>query len=228
MFDLVFSSMLTAGSLSAGTFFLLLGMALALGAVIALVYTVRSDYTKSFVVTLALLPAMVCTVILMVSGSLGAGLAVAGTFSLVRFRSAPGSAREIGAVFLSMATGLACGMGCPWLAAVFAVAVSAAYLLFMTTSFGEKRGGDARKTLQITVPEDLEYGGIFDDLFQKYTTRARMTRVKTTNLGSLNRLTYDITLRSPGKEKEFIDALRCRNGNLEISLAERAAEGCEL
>ena len=98
----------------------------------------------------------------------------------------------------------------------------------MTTSFGEKRGGDLRKTLQITVPEDLEYGGIFDDLFARYTTQARMTRVKTTNLGSLNRLTYDITLRRAGVEKELIDALRCRNGNLEISLAERAAEGGEL
>ena len=228
MSDTVFSSILTEGSLSAGTYVLLLAAALVLGAVIALVYTIRGDYTKSFVVTLALLPAMVTAVILMVSGSLGAGVAVAGTFSLVRFRSAPGSAREIGAVFLSMAAGLACGMGCPWLAAIFTAVVGAAYLLYMTTSFGEKRGGDLRKTLQITVPEDLEYGGIFDDLFSEYTTQARMTRVKTTNLGSLNRLTYEITLRRPGVEKAFLDALRCRSGNLEISLAERSAEGCEL
>ena len=228
MSDTVFSSVLTEGSLSAGTYVLLLAAALVLGAVIALVYTIRGDYTKSFVVTLALLPAMVTAVILMVSGSLGAGVAVAGTFSLVRFRSAPGSAREIGAVFLSMATGLACGMGCPLAAAVLTLAVSAVYLGYMFSSFGEKRGGDLRKTLQITVPEDLEYGGIFDDLFSEYTTQARMTRVKTTNLGSLNRLTYEITLRRPGVEKAFLDALRCRNGNLEISLAERSAEGCEL
>ena len=228
MSDTVFSSVLTEGSLSAGTYVLLLAAALVLGAVIALVYTIRGDYTKSFVVTLALLPAMVTAVILMVSGSLGAGVAVAGTFSLVRFRSAPGSAREIGAVFLSMAAGLACGMGCPLAAAVLTLAVSAVYLGYMFSSFGEKRGGDLRKTLQITVPEDLEYGGIFDDLFSEYTTQARMTRVKTTNLGSLNRLTYEITLRRPGVEKAFLDALRCRNGNLEISLAERSAEGCEL
>ncbi len=228
MSDTVFSSILTEGSLSAGTYVLLLAAALVLGAVIALVYTIRGDYTKSFVVTLALLPAMVTAVILMVSGSLGAGVAVAGTFSLVRFRSAPGSAREIGAVFLSMAAGLACGMGCPLAAAVLTLAVSAVYLGYMFSSFGEKRGGDLRKTLQITVPEDLEYGGIFDDLFSEYTTQARMTRVKTTNLGSLNRLTYEITLRRPGVEKAFLDALRCRNGNLEISLAERSAEGCEL
>ena len=228
MSDSIFGSILTESTLSGGTFLLLLAAALALGALIAFVYTIRSDYTKSFVVTLALLPAMVCTVVLMVSGSLGASLAVAGTFSLVRFRSAPGSAREIAAVFLSMATGLACGMGCPALAAVFAVIVSLVSLLYNLSSFGETRGEDLRKTLHITVPEDLEYAGIFDDLFAEYTTQARMTRVKTTNLGSLNRLTYDITLRRPGTEKALIDALRCRNGNLEISLSQRAAEGGEL
>jgi len=224
MNESIFASILSSGALSAGTYALLLGTALVLGAMIALIYTIRSDYTKSFVVTLALLPAMVCTVVLMVSGSLGASLAVAGTFSLVRFRSAPGSAREIAAVFLSMAAGLACGMGCPALAAVFAAAVSLMLLLYTVTGFGERRSGDLRRSLQITVPEDLEYGGIFDDLFSEYTVRARMTRVKTTNLGSLNRLTYDITLRRPGTEKAFIDALRCRNGNLEISLAERSGE----
>ncbi len=228
MSENLFASILTEGAMSAGTYLLLLGTALVLGALIAFLYTLRSEGTKSFVVTLALLPAMVCTVVLMVSGSLGASLAVAGTFSLVRFRSAPGSAREIAAVFLSMATGLACGMGCPVLAAVFAAAVSLMFLLYSASSFGEKRGGDLRKTLQITVPEDLEYAGVFDDLFAEYTAQSRLTRVKTTNLGSLNRLTYDVTLRRPGTEKALIDALRCRNGNLEISLSECSAEGGEL
>ena len=228
MAETLFASVLSDGALTVGNYLLLMGTALLLGALIAFLYTVRADYTKSFVVTLALLPVMVCTVVLMVSGSLGASLAVAGTFSLVRFRSAPGSAREIAAVFLSMATGLACGMGYPGLAAVFAVTVSLVYLLYNVSSFGEKRGGDLRKTLQITVPEDLEYAGVFDDLFAEYTTQARLTRVKTTNLGSLNRLTYSVTLRREGCEKALIDALRCRNGNLEISLSERASEGGEL
>ena len=223
-----FSTLLTGGSLTAGTYLLLLGTALALGALIAFVYSLRAESTKGFTVTLALLPPMVATVILMVSGSLGAGLAVAGTFSLVRFRSAPGSAREIAAVFLAMAAGLACGMGCPALAAVFTVVTLLFFLLYMSTGFGEKKSAGSRRTLQITVPEDLEYAGIFDDIFAEYTTQARLIRVKTTNLGSLNRLTYDITLRRMGEEKAMIDALRCRNGNLEISLAERAAEGGEL
>ncbi len=228
MSDMLLSSLLSDGSLSVGKLLLVLLSALALGVIVSLCYTCRTEYTKSFVVTLALLPPMVAVVILMVNGSLGAGVAVAGTFSLVRFRSAPGSAREIGAVFLSMAAGIACGMGYPGAAAIFTLIVCAAYLVLTVIGFGEKRGEDLHKTLTVTVPEDLEYGGIFNDLFERYTTRARLTRVKTTNLGSLNRLSYDVTLRKSGEEKEFIDAIRCRNGNLEISLASRAAEGGEL
>ena len=228
MSELILSSVLTGGSLTLGRFLLLLAAALAVGVVISLVYTCRAEYTKSFVVTLALLPAVAATIVLMVSGSLGASVAVAGTFSLVRFRSAPGSAREIAAVFLSMAAGIACGMGYPWMALVFTLLVCAAYLALMLTSFGEERTDSLRKTLLITVPEDLEYNGVFGDIFDTYTASARMTRVKTTNLGSLNRLTYDITLRRPGEEKALIDALRCRNGNLEISLAAHTAEGGEL
>ena len=228
MFDNLFTSILTTGALSAGKYALLLAVSVALGLVIAWFYTRRAEYTKGFAVTLALLPAMVCTVILMVSGSLGASVAVAGTFSLVRFRSAAGTAREIGAVFLSMAAGLACGMGCPALAAMFTVVVCLVYLLLMSTSFGEPKTEALQKTLNITVPEDLEYAGIFDDIFDQYTSQARLTRVKTTNLGSLNRLTYDVTLRRAGEEKAMIDALRCRNGNLEIGLAVRTAGDSQL
>jgi hypothetical protein len=201
MFDTIFTSILSSGSLTAGKYALLLCVSLALGLVIAWFYTRRAEYTKGFVVTLALLPAMVCTVILMVSGSLGASVAVAGTFSLVRFRSAAGTAREIGAVFLSMAAGLACGMGCPALAAVFTLAVCLVYLALMSTPFGEPKTEALQKTLNITLPEDLEYAGIFDDIFEKYTTEAKLLRVKTTNLGSLNRLTYDVTLRRTGRKK---------------------------
>lgn len=228
MLDTIFSSVLNSGSVTAGKYALLLGTALALGLLIAVTYTRQGDHTKGFVVTLALLPAMVATVILMVSGSLGASVAVAGTFSLVRFRSAPGTAREIAAVFLAMATGLACGMGCPGLAAVFTGVLCLMYLLLMGSRLGRPRDEAARKILRITVPEDLEYAGIFDDLFERYTTRSRLTQVKTTNLGSLNRLTYDVTLRQSGEEKAFIDALRCRNGNLEISLSEHVAAESQL
>ena len=202
--------------------------ALVLGAVQALVYRLNNRCTKSFAVTLATLPAVVSVVILMVNGSVGAGVAVAGTFSLVRFRSAPGTGKEIAAVFISMAIGLACGMGCVGYAALFTLILCLADTFYSRSSFGEEAGGSRRKSLQVTIPEDLEYNEIFDDLFREYTSEAKLTRVKTTNLGSLNKLSYDITLRAPGTEKALIDAIRCRNGNLEISLAEQSTEANEL
>ena len=224
----IFSCTLSSGTLTAGQFLLLFAAAIALGLIIALVYSRCGDCTKSFAVALALLPGIVCVVILMVSGSIGAGVAVAGTFSLVRFRSAPGTAREILAVFLAMAAGLACGMGCVAVAAVFTVLVCLLYALLSRSHFGEEKNGDRHRTMHITVPESLEYAGAFDDIFDTYTESRRLVHVKTTSLGSLNRLTYDIMLRRAGEEKAFIDALRCRNGNLEISLMQHAAEGCEL
>ena len=224
----IFAGTLSSGTLTAGQFLLLFAAAIALGLIIALVYSRCGNCTKSFAVMLALLPGIVCVVILMVSGSIGAGVAVAGTFSLVRFRSAPGTAREILAVFLAMAAGLACGMGCVAVATVFTVLVCLLYALLSRSHFGEEKNGDRHRTMHITVPESLEYAEAFDDIFDTYTESRRLVHVKTTSLGSLNRLTYDIMLRRAGEEKAFIDALRCRNGNLEISLMQRAAEGCEL
>lgn len=216
------------GALSVGGFLICIVSALVLGAAITVVYRLCSETTKSFSVTLATLPAIVCVVILMVSGSLGAGVAVAGTFSLVRFRSAPGTAREIGAIFTAMAVGLACGMGYPVFALMFTAILCAVYLLYQKTGFGENRNEPMRRELRITVPEDLEYGGMFDDILARYASESRLAQVKTTNLGSLNRLTYDVTLREAGTEKAFIDALRCRNGNLEISLTARGEAASEL
>mgnify|MGYP004559110193 CR=1 FL=1 len=157
-----------------------------------------------------------------------ATLAGSATAHAQGFRSAPGTAREILAVFLAMAAGLACGMGCAAVAAVFTILVCLLYALLSRSHFGEEKNGDRHRTLHITVPESLEYAGAFDDIFETYTATHRLVRVKTTSLGSLNRLTYDIMLRRAGEEKAFIDALRCRNGNLEISLTQHAAEGCEL
>lgn len=172
-----------------------------------------------------MLPAIVAVIIMMVNGSIGASVAVAGTFSLVRFRSAPGTAREICAVFLAMAVGLACGMGYVAFAAIFAVILALVTVAYDRVGFLEKRDGGVEKVLKVTVPEDLDYEGMFDDLFKKYTTRARLTSVKTSNLGSLNKLHYNVTMKKVGTDKEFIDELRCRNGNLEISLAMLADSG---
>ena len=211
------------GSVSAGDYALVLASAIVLGLGIAWTFTRGTSHTKGFAVMLALLPAIAATIVLMVSGSLGASVAVAGTFSLVRFRSAPGTAREIGALLLSMTAGLACGMGWPVLSAAFTLAMCALYLVLMRTPFGDPKTDEREKTLHITVPEDLEYANVFTDVLDEYTTEYRMTQVKTTNLGSLNRLTYELRFRQSGQEKAFMDALRCRNGNLEISLSARQA-----
>lgn len=187
--------------------------ALVLGVLAALVFTYKSSHTGSLTVALALLPCVVAMVIMMVNGNVGAGLAVAGTFALVRFRSAPGTAREITGLFFSVALGLACGMGFVGLAAVFFVIVSAALLLMTLTHFGEKGG---TRTLKITIPENLDYDGLFDDLFAEYTNSHELVRVRTTNMGTLFELTYHISLKGGEVTKEFIDELRCRNGNLNI------------
>ncbi|MCR5004351.1 MAG: DUF4956 domain-containing protein [Clostridiales bacterium] len=216
MFDSIISS-----SLTPTIFAVCLISALLLGSIVALIYMFRSQYTRSFAQTLALLPAMVSVVIMMVSGNLGAGVAVAGTFSLVRFRSAPGTAREIGAIFLAMAIGLACGMGYIGFAVLFTLIICLVMIVYNAIGFGTRKEPVQERRLSILVPEDLEYNGMFDDLFDRFTSEAHLRQVKTTNLGSLNRLTYDITLQKPGTEKSFIDELRTRNGNLEISLSLR-------
>ena len=217
--DTFFESIYTsATSLTLSTFLISLFSSILLGALIALIYGYKSGETKGFLITLAILPAIVSVIIMMVNGSLGASVAVAGAFSLVRFRSNPGTAREICAVFLSMSVGLACGIGYPAFAALFTIIIGILTLAYERLGLPGNKG-DLRKSLRITVPEDLDYYGMFDDLFEKYTTDVLLTQVKTTNLGSLNKLTYSITLRESGKEKSFIDELRCRNGNLVISLS---------
>ena len=216
----LFSGILDSGTVTgidAGDFLLCMASSLIIGVLLAFSYTYKNDCSKSFAVCLATLPAVVCVVIMMVSGSIGAGVAVAGTFSLVRFRSVPGTAKEICAIFLAMAAGLATGMGYIGFALLFSLIMIAANLILAKTGFGGKKQHNLRKTLRITIPEDLDYGGVFDDIFEEYTSGHSLTTVKTTNMGSLYRLTYRLTLRDAGKEKAFIDALRCRNGNLEIS-----------
>lgn len=220
MFDNTFTALFAGtADITVTSFLICIGAALVLGIVMALSYGVKTPCTASFSLTLALLPAIVCVVIMMVGGNLGTGVAVAGTFSLVRFRSVPGTAKEICAVFLSMAVGLACGMGYPGFAALFAVIMIAAMLLLQAVNFGGKRDAALRKVLRITVPEDLDYGDAFRGILEQYTAASRLTSVKTTNLGSLIKLTYDVTLKKAGTERVLIDDLRCRNGNLEISIS---------
>lgn len=212
--------------ISVGDFLLCIGCALALGLLLSFSYMYRSRYTKSFVVTLAVLPAVVCVVIMMVNGNVGAGVAVAGAFSLVRFRSVPGTAREISMLFLAMGAGLIAGMGYLGYALLFTVILCAVSLLYNRLDFGAKKNAAVYKTLNIIIPEDLDYTGVFEEIFEKYASSWELVRVKTTNMGSLFRLTYNLTLLPGVSEKAMIDALRCRNGNLEITVSrqETAAE----
>lgn len=192
---------------------------LFIGLILAGCYMFRTRYTQSFVATLALLPAVVCVIIMMVNGNIGTGVAVAGAFSLVRFRSVPGSAKEIGAIFLAMGTGLVAGMGYLGYAVLCAVILGGASILYSCFDFGSGKKSGLYKTLHITIPEDLDYSNVFDPILRKYTDTFELTQVKTTNMGSLFRLTYDLKLRNNSAEKDMIDKLRCRNGNLEITVS---------
>jgi len=217
-----------ASVISVSDFLLCLGTAMVLGLGMALSYMFRTRYTKSFVVTLALLPGVVCVVIMLVNGNVGTGVAVAGAFSLVRFRSVPGTAREICALFLAMGTGLIAGMGYLGFAALFTLVMCAAFLGYHCLNFGQRKNACCYKTLTVMIPEDLDYSSVFDDILDEYASAYELVRVKTTNMGSLFRLTYEITLRDPGQEKQMIDRLRCRNGNLEISVSRQETVGQEL
>ena len=214
--------------ISVTDFLLCLGCSLVLGLVMAFAYMYRTRYTKSFVVTLALLPAVVCVVIMMVNGNVGTGVAVAGAFSLVRFRSVPGTAKEICTLFLAMGAGLIAGMGYLGFAALFTVIMSIIFVLYNRLDFGAKKNSETYKTLSITIPEDLDYSGVFDDIFAAYTKSFDLARVKSTNMGSMFKLTYNVVLRDAAKEKEMIDKIRCRNGNLEITVSKQETTVTEL
>ena len=218
----------TASVIAVTDFLLCVGVALLIGLFLALVYTYKSRYTMSFVVTLAILPAVVCVVIMMVNGNVGAGVAVAGAFSLVRFRSVPGSAKEIGTIFLAMGAGLICGMGYLGYGVLFALVLGACMFIYNIIGFGSTKKACLEKTLRITIPEDLNYTEVFTDLMEKYTSRYELVQVKTTNLGSLFKLVYNLKLKDASLEKEFIDSLRCRNGNLEITMSRQENNMYEL
>lgn len=217
----------TSPVISVGNFLLCVGVSLLIGLFLAGTYAWRGRCTGSFLVTLAVLPCVVCVVIMMVNGNIGAGVAVAGAFSLVRFRSVPGTAREIGELFLAMAAGLMAGMGYLGYASLFTVILGTVTALYQTFAKSREQSRGLR-ILRITVPEELDYSGVFQDILERYTSSYRLNAVKTTNLGSLFRLTYEITMRDPKEEKELIDALRCRNGNLEIGISRQEANPYDL
>jgi hypothetical protein len=200
---------------SMDTFLICIAASLLLGAVLAWVHSRLNSSSKGLVITVALLPVIVQMVILLVNGNLGTGIAVMGAFSLIRFRSVPGSAKEISSLFMAMTVGLATGTGYITAAVIFVIVISAAAILYNSIGFGEPK--QKEKELKITIPEGINYMEAFNDLFLEYTSKAELVRAKTSNMGSLYKLHYQVILKDPAKEKMFIDELRCRNGNLEVA-----------
>lgn len=220
----MFTSILTAtgGSLTILGATICTLTSIILGLAISYVYMNVGKCSKNFAITLVTLPVLVQVVIMMVNGNLGTGVAIMGAFSLVRFRSVPGTSKEISCVFFAMSIGLATGMGYITFAIMITIVVGALLLVLTKVNFGESKGHI--KELKVTIPETLDYTEIFDDLFEKYTKVARLDKVKTTNLGSMFELHYEIVLKDNKQEKALIDDLRCRNGNLTIMCSRPQAD----
>ena len=198
------------------SFLICLAAAALLGFVIAVVHMYKTRCSQSFAVTLTLLPALVAIIILMVNGNIGTGIAVAGAFSLTRFRSQPGTGREISSIFFAMVAGLACGTGYIALAVIFVLVVGLLSIFYLSIGFGGKDAGV--KELSVVIPENLDYSEIFDDLFNSYTKSHELVRVRTTNMGNMYKLKYEVAMKNDVSEKKFMDEIRMRNGNLEVML----------
>lgn len=229
MFNWIFDSILienASSSILGKNILICMGVSLILGFCIAYIYMFKNVYSKGFIVTLTLMPAIVQLVIMLVNGNLGAGVAVTGAFSLVRFRSAPGSAKEIISIFIAMAVGLATGMGYIGIAVLFVIVIGVLNILLNATKFGE--GPPRQKTLKITIPEALDYTNVFDDIFDKYLKSWEIYQVRSINMGSLFKIEYKVVIKNSINEKEMIDDIRCRNGNLEIMIGKNLPSREEL
>lgn len=211
----MFNSILS-GNLTLINFVICIMTSFVLGLVIALVHSKTNRTNKNFITTLVVLPALVAIVILLVNGNLGTAVAVGGAFSLIRFRSIPGNSKEILSVFFAMAIGLAVGTGYIAYSIIFTMIASLIILILHLIKFGEARV--KTRILKICIPEDLDYTDAFDDIFNEYLQNSELMQSKTINMGSMFELTYLTTLKEEINEKEFLDKIRVKNGNLKISL----------
>ena len=223
----LFQSIISSDGITIVTFLIIIGVALLMGILISLCAYYKGKSTKSFYIANALIPAAVAMVIMLVNGNIGVGVAVAGAFGLVRFRSAQGNAREIAVIFISMAIGLALGVGYVAYAIIFGIILGLVIILASRFKVFEKKSGP-EKSLKITIPENLDYMTVFDDIFEKYTRSYDLIKTKSSNMGSLFILTYNIELKNKSQEKAFLDEIRCRNGNLEIQIGRILNESDEL
>ena len=220
MFNSILES--NSGTLSISTALICMGAAIIFGIIIALVHMYSTKCSKNFAITIAVLPLLVQVVIMMVNGNLGTSIAILGSFSLIRFRSMQGNSRELVSIFFAMAIGLAVGMGHIMYAFVFTLITSLALIILQKSSFGIKKNNE--KSLKVTIPENLDYTNIFDDIFDKYTNNIELNKIKTTNMGSMFELSYNINLKNNINEKDFIDEIRTRNGNLTVNLGRVSTE----
>lgn len=218
MFEPIFTTT-TDNVIEVTSALLCVGVALVLGIIIGIAYMFackKEGYGKNFIVGLVLLPAIVAVVILLIGSNVARAFSMAGAFALVRFRSAPGNAKDISVVFFAMAAGLACGLGYVTFAAVFVIILAAVLMVLSATGFAESNRGV--KQLKVVIPEHLNYTNVFDEVFEKYVSKVELRKVKTTNMGTMFELTYNVTVKGGSDEKAFIDALRVRNGNLNVML----------
>ena len=226
MLNQLFYDIFTDTAVDPAMMMLAIGVSLLLGLVIAKVYQFKTVYSKSFVMSLALLPTLIAIVIFLVNGSLGAGVAVMGAFSLIRFRSAPGGAKELVSIFLVMTIGIAIGMGYLVFATIFTLIMSLAMMLLEVVNFGQMK--HSMRQLTIVIPESLDYESMFDEIFNQAANHVELANVKTSDMGSLFKIKYIIQLNGRMTEKELIDALRTRNGNLEIAISRYITKENEL
>ncbi len=213
MFDSIFSTPVTVSE-----FFIMAGAAILSGLVFAWIMSFRIRSKKRFFLVVAIVPFIVASVITFVKGSIGAGVAVGGAFSLIRFRSAPGSVDEIAAILVAMGSGIAFGMGFVAYGVIILLALSIVYLLLSLLPIFEHKKMSQERLLRITIPESLEYSGAFDEIFKHYLISYENAGVKTTGMGSMFRLSFKIQMKDASEEKSFIDELRTKNGNLEIAI----------
>ena len=224
MFESIFST--TAASISIENWLVCIGVAIILGVIISFVHKITTKTTPNFLLTLAILPVLVQVVILLINGNLGTSLAVAGAFSLIRFRSMPGNSKEIISVFWAMAMGLALGMGYVVFAAIVTVIVS--ILMIIISKYTGKMTDLSERKLKIVIPENLDYEEVFNDIFPKYTDKINLEKVKTTNMGSMYELQYIVSLKKDIKEKDFLDEIRVRNGNMLVMIERQELSEVEL
>lgn len=224
----MFESIFSDGTVTTVSFFIVLGVALVAGLIYAFLTSYKSKSSKSFFICTTLLPMAVAAVIAIVNGNLGIGVAIAGAFGLVRFRSAPGTAKEIAIIFIAMAAGLAFGTGYLAYGTIFLLGSGIILFIFNRVMLKTKSSKSKEKIINVTIPESLDYTTVFDDIFTEYTTSNELEKVKSVNMGSMFKLTYHVTLKTLENEKAMIDAIRTRNGNLEIQYSRADLDQAEL